>query len=183
LQFLNTIDHQIFIFLNSYHNSWLDGFMLFITHKYASIPLYIFLVGFIINHYKKKSWVVIVALIAIVAISDALASQAMKPYFKRLRPCHEVGFAEKVVLVGNCGGDYGMASSHAANTFAVASFLIILFNKKYKWMWLLLPWTLLVSYSRIYLGVHFPGDVLAGFLVGFVVQMAAVGLIWRKLRP
>jgi len=151
--------------------------MLFVSHKYSAIPLYLFLLVIILKQFKKQSWIILLALVAIVAASDLFSSQVMKPYFKRPRPCHDSSLSSKMTLVYECGGKYGMASSHAANTFAVACFLVALLKKSHKWIWWLLAWSLLVSFSRIYLGVHFPGDVLAGLALGFLVQLGIFHLV------
>ncbi len=181
MQFLNEIDHQFFLTLNTYHAQWLDQVMLIITHKYTWIPLYAFLIALIIYKFKKQSWIIILAVVVLIAISDRFTSGLMKPYFARMRPCHDIALAGKMILVGDCGGEFGMASSHAANTFAATVFLILLFRREYQLVWLLLPWSLLVSYSRIYLGVHFPGDILMGYIVGFCSAMLIFYLLPIKL--
>ncbi|MFN0049741.1 MAG: phosphatase PAP2 family protein [Cytophagales bacterium] len=173
MEFINQLDHRLSSALNCFHTEWLDWFMLLVSHKYTFIPLYIFLVAVLIMRFKKQSWLVFVAIIIIISVTDQFTSGFMKPYFQRLRPCHDATLSKNNILVGNCGGEFGMASSHAANTIAIACFLILLLARDKKWIWLLMPWAILVSYSRVYLGVHFLGDVLAGFLVGIFVQFCA----------
>jgi undecaprenyl-diphosphatase len=108
----------------------------------------------------------------------------MKPFFARLRPSREPSLEGLVHLVnGYTGGKYGFASSHAANTFATAFFFWLLFKDRYRWVWVLFVWAVVMTYTRIYLGAHYPGDILVGMLIGlgaawtgFTVQKA----IWNK---
>jgi undecaprenyl-diphosphatase len=93
----------------------------------------------------------------------------MKPFFKRLRPSRDPALKELVHTVnGYKNGKYGFASRHAANTMGIAFFFWLLFANRYRWIWILFIWATVVSYSRIYLGVHFPGDILVGMLIGIL---------------
>jgi undecaprenyl-diphosphatase len=106
----------------------------------------------------------------------------MKPYFARLRPSQEPYLQAFIHIVnGYKGGKFGFASSHAANTFGVATFFFLLSGKKRKWMVLLFPWAALVTYSRIYLGVHYPGDIVVGALIGMLAALAGFACyLWIK---
>jgi undecaprenyl-diphosphatase len=105
----------------------------------------------------------------------------MKPFFARLRPSHEPSLAGLVHLVdGYAGGKYGFASSHAANTFGVAWFIWKLFRTRYSWIWVMFIWCTLMTYTRVYLGVHYPGDVVVGALVGVGSGMAGF-YVYKKL--
>lgn len=120
----------------------------------------------------KKKFLIVVPFIALtVLLADQISVQLFKEIFLRLRPCHTPTIADFVHTVNNeCGGLYGFISSHAANTFSVAFFIGLLLKKHYPWLLiLLLVWASIVSYSRIYLGVHFPGDILGGILVGSLI--------------
>ena len=101
-------------------------------------------------------------------ITDQTSVYLFKDVFFRLRPCHEPSLTGLVHLVNDqCGGKYGFVSSHAANSFGLAAYLSLLLGKKIKYFtWLLMLWALLLSYSRIYLGVHYPGDVIVGAIWG-----------------
>ncbi len=169
LEFLNAIDTNIFLFLNSIHSPFWDNIMWWISAKSSWYPFYLFLIGFIILRYKRKSIIIIPAIIILIVLADQISVQCFKNVFQRLRPCREEVLKELIHLVRNkCGGKYGFVSSHAANTFAAASFLSLLFKNK-KFTWFILIWAAVVSYSRIYLGVHYPGDILGGTLLGISI--------------
>lgn len=168
LTFLKESDESLFLWLNSFHHSFLDNVMLLITHRFTWIPLYIFLIYIIIQTFKKLSFLVLPFIILLITLSDRISSGLIKPYFQRLRPCHNHELDSFIHLVGNCGGQYGFVSSHAANTFAIGMFLYLLFNKNKYFLWLF-PWAFVVSYSRIYVGVHYPADVALGAILGLIL--------------
>ncbi|WP_154857059.1 phosphatase PAP2 family protein [Cyclobacterium xiamenense] len=167
-------DEAFFLFLNGQHAPWLDPIMLALTGKYIWVPLYLYLLYLIIRRYPKE-WVgYVVGLILTVVLADQLTSGIMKPFFERLRPCHDPRWDELIRNYAGCGGRYGFASSHAANTFALASFMQQVGKKRMRGMGWLFGWAALVSYTRIYLGVHYPLDVLVGAAVGVLVAW----LVW-----
>ncbi|EPR65988.1 phosphatase PAP2 family protein [Cyclobacterium qasimii] len=162
-------DEQLFLFLNQIHASWLDTLMLAITGKYIWIPLYVFLLYLIFREYKSSGIWYLVGLILVILMADQLTSGFMKPYFERLRPCHDPRWQDIILNYSGCGGRYGFASSHAANTFALAAFLYKVGKSRipgFRWLFL---WAAIVSYSRIYLGVHYPLDILVGALIGILI--------------
>ena len=132
------------------------------------IPLYLVFLYLIIRQYKWKTLMVLVLAAVMILVSDQLAN-LFKDTFQRLRPSHEPGLMVHLVNAYK-GGEYGFYSSHASNAFSIAVFLIVLAGKRYKWVWIIaLPWAMLMSYTRIYLGVHFPGDILAGIMMGSLI--------------
>jgi len=165
--FLNQIDQQLLIFLNSFHSPLWDSIMLAITSKILWIPFYVLIAVTIYFFYPKNWWLIIPFIILSVIVADAFASSLMKPLFGRLRPCYST-IAYKLHLPTGCGGQFGFISSHAANTFDLASILFLLFRNQLKWVWLLFIWAIIVSYSRIYLGVHYPGDIISGAITGVI---------------
>ena len=167
LEHLIKIDQDIFLFLNGLHINGLDQLMFWISGKKEWIPLYALIVGVIIYNYKKKSILIILGIVISIILADQITSGFMKPFFERLRPSHEPLLEGLVHHVNNYkGGRFGFASSHAANSFALAMYLWLLFRHHYKWSIWIFVWASVVSYSRIYLGVHYPGDIIVGALVG-----------------
>lgn len=160
-------DEQLFLYLNNLGSSGFDSFWVFISAKWSWIPLYaLFLYLLYVNFGVKKTVYVLVFIILGLIVSDQV-SVVFKNEIMRLRPCHDEGLIPHMRVV-QCGGKYGFYSSHASNTFMLASFLNILMSKKYKYFSVLIfAWAGIVSYSRIYLGVHFPLDILVGGTMGY----------------
>jgi len=167
-------DKQLFIFLNSYHADWLDPVMYQFTKTWFWLPFYILLLIFIIKNYKKESWMILLVIALMITLSNELTSTVMKPYFSRLRPSQDPSLEGIIHLVdGAKGGLYGFASSHASNTFATATFLWLLFRKRYSWIAGLFVWAIVMTYTRIYLGFHYPGDILVGGAIGIFTAWAS----------
>lgn len=170
---LNEVIHkdiELFIYLNNLGSIQWDGFWLFITNKYSAIPLYLLLLFFTYKYFGlKKTVIILISIALLITISDQ-TSNFFKYNFARLRPCYNENIVHLIRLVKeSCGGKYSYFSAHAANSMALAIFFSLLFKKYSKlWIWLLIIWALLVGYSRIYIGVHFPLDILTGFFFGIV---------------
>lgn len=169
LESLDKIDKAIFLFLNSLHQDWLDPIMQLITSTTAWIPFYILIVFFLFWKFKKYALSILIAIGLSITLADQFTSSLMKPIFQRPRPCYDEEIENQVYNYVGCGGQYGFASSHAANTFALATLLWAVgrsLEERKKIAWTMFLWASLVSYSRIYVGVHYLGDILAGALVG-----------------
>lgn len=151
----------------------MDTVMVAVTGMWLWIPLYLLLAYLAIRQYGKRSIWIFLAVGLVVLCSDQLSAHVCKPLFHRLRPCFNPELEGLVHLPkGLPGGRYGFVSSHAANTFAVAAFLTPVLKKSWRWIgWVLYGWALLSSYSRIYVGVHYPGDVLAGAVLGILIGL------------
>lgn len=167
------IDKELFLLINGFHNSFMDFIMFWLSEKFIWIPLYLFLVFLIYRQYKIKTLIILLFTLILITLSDQISVHLFKNVFQRLRPCHNEEIKDLVHIVnGKCGGQFGFVSSHAANTFAVSVFLIKLIGKKYKYFSILiLLWAFLISYSRIYLGVHYPGDIVFGALLGSILAL------------
>lgn len=167
LEYLNNLDTQLFTFLNGINSPFMDTVMFWISHKYTWVPLYAFFLYLIIKTYKWKSIFIILGVVLLIFMSDKI-SVFFKDYFERFRPCHEPSLEGLVHIVKNkCGGKFGFVSSHAANSFALATFLSLIFKGKIKYFpIILIAWASIVAYSRVYLGVHYPGDIICGALLG-----------------
>lgn len=177
------LDRKLFLELNSnFHNPWLDQLMMFLSTTSAWIPLYLILLYMIIKVYKKDTWMVLLAVAITILLADQITSALMKPFFERLRPSHEPGLRGMVNIVNEYrGGRFGFASSHAANTFGVATLMWLTLKNFRPWIGLLFLWALGVGYTRIYLGVHYPGDIVVGDLIGFLSALAAY-FLYRLLK-
>ncbi|MBV6645728.1 MAG: phosphatase PAP2 family protein [Cyclobacteriaceae bacterium] len=172
-------DLALFDVLNGFGYPYLNIPMIWLSDKYIWIPLYLFLIYKLHQKYQGKVWVPLLAILLIITLADQLTSSLMKPYFERLRPCREQSLKELVIVVAGCGGKYGFASSHAANTMGLATFFSKLYPNTLGY--LLIAWALLVSYSRVYLGVHYPGDIVVGMLLGVILGLCAYQLVRKKL--
>ncbi|RAV98644.1 phosphatase PAP2 family protein [Pseudochryseolinea flava] len=171
------LDKKLLLFLNSFHAPWLDPIMLFITHTTTWIPLYLFLVYLISRDYKKEVWIILLGIVLTILLADQITASIMKPYFERWRPSREPTLQGLVHLVdGYVGGKYGFASSHAANTFGTATFFFLLYRHSKKWIVILFLWAAVMTYTRIYLGVHYPGDILVGGIIGVLSGIAGFRL-------
>lgn len=166
-------DIELFLFLNNLGTQQWDGFWLFITNKLSAIPLYILLLYLTYKQLGfKKTVLAVLFVILLISISDQ-TSNLFKYGFKRLRPCHDENLSNLVRLVKeSCGGLYSYFSAHASNSMAVGVFFTLLFKGKNKYVgYFMILWAILVAYSRIYIGVHFPADVLTGALIGFIYSL------------
>jgi len=177
IETLLEIDQQWLLWLNNHHSVFFDHFMYFVSGKYEWVPLYVVILLVIIRKYGWKSVWIIVAVVIMITLSDQIAN-VLKAGVKRLRPCKDPEIGHLVHLVNNyCRSSYGFVSGHAANSFALAIFISLLFRNK--WVTTgIITWALVVSYSRIYLGVHYPGDVIGGALIGIMLGWSA----WYSLK-
>jgi undecaprenyl-diphosphatase len=166
---LEHLDQQLFLFLNSHNSPFWDVVMHAISGKVIWAPLYISILIFLGIRYKRKFLVILLFIILAVTLADQISVQFFKNTVQRLRPCHEPALQGMVHLFdGECGGKYGFVSSHATNSFNIA-LLSLMFIKKRWYTISIIMWALIIGYSRIYLGVHYPGDVICGSLVGAIV--------------
>ncbi len=168
------LDQKIFLFLNSHHSPFFDSVMWFISMKTVWIPLYLAMIWLIFRKYGKRAWIPLM-LVPVLVLIDDRGSSFLKNIIGRPRPCHEPALAGMVHTVkGYCGGMFGFISGHAANSFGIATYTSLLLRKGW-YSWSIFIWAAAVSYSRIYLGVHYPGDIIGGAVLGL---LAGIGLAW-----
>jgi undecaprenyl-diphosphatase len=170
-------DESLFLFLNSLRLDWMDPAMSTLTGTYIWVPLYVFLVYLIFKWYGMAGLWYVGAIILLILLADKFTSAFMKPYFERLRPCHDPRWEGMIHTFAGCGGRYGFASSHASTTFALATYMFLLFKGKIQAMPWLFLWAGLISYTRVYLGVHYPLDILVGGLVGVAAGILVFSLV------
>ena len=143
--------------------------MYWITNKYTWFPLYLLLIVILIHKYRIRGLVMCLGIVLAVGVSDQITSGWMKPFFERLRPCQVPDIQSVVHLVAGCGGRYGFASSHASTTFALATTVWLMlrtWSSSFRWVF---AWSAVVAYSRVYVGVHYPLDIIVGAAIGCLV--------------
>ncbi len=179
MESLEALDRSAFLAINGWHAPWADQPMLLVSDMITWFPLYLFFLFLIQRRFGWNGlWWSIPVIGIMVLCSDKGSVLLFKENVQRLRPCHEPSLDGLVHLVKEgCGGLYGFVSSHASNHFAIALFMVGVTGGTPRWaIPALLVWAALISYSRVYLGVHYPGDVLVGGLYG-----AAIGTIFAVL--
>ncbi|HYG51407.1 MAG TPA: phosphatase PAP2 family protein [Flavobacteriales bacterium] len=177
-------DIDLFFAINSRHNPFFDQVFYFISHGLSWIPVYMLLFYFLAKFYGIKIALVQVLLAgAMVGLADVTSVYLFKNTVCRYRPCHNEAFRNFVHIVNDHrGGIFGFVSSHAVNfmTWTIVVFWFLKQQVKSNWLWLMFLIPLVVGYSRVYLGVHYPGDVAGGFLLGTVFGLAGI-LIWKRV--
>jgi undecaprenyl-diphosphatase len=166
LDLLLELDTQLFLFLNGLNNPFWDPIMVFFSAKFTMIPFYLLIVLFMFKKFGGRAVWALMGIALVIVLADKSSVLLFKNVFQRLRPCHNPEIADLIHLAaGKCYGKFGFVSSHAANSFGVAVFLALLIRKRW-FLAMMIAWASIVSYSRIYLGVHYPGDIIFGGLLG-----------------
>jgi undecaprenyl-diphosphatase len=170
-------DTDLFLFLNGLHCSWLDNIMWWISGGFTFIPLYILIVVLLsIREGKRKAIFIVLGVTLCILLADRISSGLIKPAFERLRPSREPSLAGLVhILRGYTGGRYGFVSSHAANHFAFAVFSYLIVRRR-RYSIAIVALACIISYSRIYLGVHYPLDVICGAVLGIAIGVGVYKL-------
>lgn len=181
LQQLIEWDKSVFLTLNNVHTPFWDIFMWIYTDKLTWIPLILSLLFVLFRKNWKEALLVCVAIALTITLCDQFASTLCKPYFARFRPAQDPDFSPFVQIVnGYRGGRYGFISSHAANSFGAVVLLSLIFKNKLFTLTSIL-WAIINCYSRIYLGVHYPGDILCGTIAGIIIAYI-IYMMWKKSR-
>jgi membrane-associated phospholipid phosphatase len=181
-----TWDKSLFQVMNgTLSNPFFDAFCPFFREKWFWAPLYLFVLAFSLLNFGARGWLIVLGLVLSVGAADLTSSRVLKKNIQRVRPCNDPEMVENTILRVSCGSGYSFTSSHAANHFAAAVFLLGIFGARARWIRpALLGWAGAVSFSQIYVGVHYPADVVCGGLVGAAIGWWAVQtfrrLGWQK---
>ncbi|MDF3078520.1 MAG: phosphatase family protein [Sphingobacteriaceae bacterium] len=177
-------DQKLFHAINSgLANHFFDFLMPLLRNRFLWLPLYLFLIIFLIRNYGKRGITIIVFLLITFALCDSFTSSVIKPAVDRLRPCNQPDLKDGVRSLIACGTGYSFPSSHAANHTGIAVFLITLFWRKWKSIIpLAMLWAFSICFAQVYVGVHFPLDVLCGALIGGMIGYIT-GSIFLAIQP
>jgi undecaprenyl-diphosphatase len=182
LEAIKNLDENLFLFLNAFHSPFFDQLMWLFSERLFWVPLYIWFLWMLYQKFPKHFWTVLVAVTLMIVISDQLCNLA-KDNVMRLRPSQELHLQKLVHVVNSYrGGMYGFYSAHSSNSFAIAFFMISIVARERKYIISVsLVYAILTAYSRIYLGVHYPGDILTGALIGALLG-TGFAVVHEKLR-
>lgn len=181
---LLALDETLFFIINNdWHVAFLDTILPFWRNKLFWIPLYVFLISFSLLNFKKQGLYFIFAAIIAVGIADSVSSQLIKKTIQRQRPCNQEAMRNQVDLLVPCGGGYSFTSSHAANHFALATFISLTLGGLVKGIRLpLFLWAGIISFAQVYVGVHFPLDVFCGAILGIFVGYIVATFFSKRIQ-
>lgn len=166
-------DYWLFRLINGvWHNPLLDTIVPFWRDEFMWMPLYLFFILFVWFNYRRQAPYILFFAVLTIVLCDQSASNLIKPYFGRLRPCREDFFGDTLRILVPCGSGKSFVSAHATNHFGIATYVCLLFRQDFKW---LLPvaffWAASICYGQVYVGVHYPSDVLCGAILGILIGL------------
>jgi membrane-associated phospholipid phosphatase len=164
-------DRSLFYYINNkWSNELFDAVMPFVRNQYLWVPVYLFLLLFVFINFRGKVWWWVLFFLATFALTDMISTQIFKAFIHRPRPCVDAEASQYVRMLIPCSYSYSFVSSHAANHFGIAIFLFqTMKHFAKKWIWLAFLWASLVAYAQLYVGAHFPFDVLGGAFLGLLI--------------
>ena len=187
IEFLLNLDRELLLLFNGWHNAWLDLIMVTLTNGLNWSPFFLLIIGMMSYKFRWQTIIILVFIGIVILLTDRISAGLIKPWVGRLRPSHEPDLEGLLHLVnGYRGGKFSFVSSHAANAFGVATFLWLILRKQVKWIWIMFVWAVIFSYTRIYLGVHYPFDILGGGVLGAIIGLLVYKLgrgVPKKLNP
>jgi membrane-associated phospholipid phosphatase len=165
------MDRSLFYYINNrWSNDVFDAVMPFIRNQYFWVPLYLFLLVFVLTNFRSKVWWWLLFFLATFALTDLISVQVIKALIERPRPCVDPIASESVRMLIPCSYSSSFVSSHAANHFGMAMFMFMSMKQfSNRWIWLVFAWAFMISFAQIYVGAHFPVDVLCGSLLGMFI--------------
>jgi len=181
---VNQLDQSLFLKINIvYTNSFLDAVYPWYREGNAWVPLYLFLIIFSIMNFKSKAFSWILFIVITLVLTDQISSSWVKPFFERPRPCRDPFLMSQVrLLLNGCSGGYSFTSSHATNHFGFAFFLVMTLGKIMgRWKYAFLLWAASISYGQVYVGVHYPSDILCGAILGSVIGLLTSSFYLKRV--
>ncbi|MAU35963.1 MAG: hypothetical protein CMD14_01150 [Flavobacteriales bacterium] len=178
MEYLQKIDEYLFRLINSTGWKQMDEVMILISSKWLWIPLYIFILYTLYKNFQKDFIKILFSIAILIFFADFGSVKLFKEFFERARPCH---LLDGIRVVDGCGGPFGFISSHAANSFSIAFFVSLLLTR-YWWFVNLFSWAVLIGFSRIYLGVHYPFDIVGGMFWGLFVSLLVYKIYEMKIK-
>lgn len=173
-------DKELFLLINNLRIEFLDSFWVFISSTFSAIPLFLWVVFNCIKKLGKSFWLSIVLIAIVVGVTDFISVHFLKNVFMRLRPSHTPELVGQFHLLVSKGGLYGFVSSHAANFFALSAIVSALFPQRTRFIYFVYSWAFLVGISRIFVGKHYPLDVICGAFLGIIVAKSIWALIQKN---
>ncbi len=164
-------DEYLFHLINGeWHHPWLDAILPYWRNKKFWIPFYLLLTAFVVWKFRIRAIYFLLAVALTVTLADTISSKVVKKNVQRVRPCNDIEMKDEVKLLVGCGKAYSFTSSHASNHFAVATFLSMTLGIFYPWSrWIFLLWAASIAYAQVYVGVHYPLDVIGGAVIGLLI--------------
>jgi len=184
LEVLLAYDEQLFRWINGHwHNEVLDWILPYWRDKQFWFPLYLALTAWIVYRFRVKGIYLLLTLFLTVGLADTVSSKVLKKTVKRVRPCNDPALKDDVILLVGCGKAYSFTSSHATNHFALGTFLAMTLGLYYRrWRWLAYAWAGSIAFAQVYVGVHYPLDVIIGAMLGFMIAYLIKSLYFKWLK-
>ena len=179
-----TYDEALFRMVNgAWRHDILDTILPLARNKIVWIPLYVFIASFMLENFKLKGLYWVVFAISLLGVSDFVSSKLIKKNIKRERPCQNEGLKDTLHLRVACGSGYSFTSSHASNHFTIATFIFFTLGAIFRWIKIpVLLWAGMISYAQVYVGVHYPLDVICGALLGIFIATIGAAFYGSLIR-